>query len=597
MKKQMSMTNQLFRIYTLLFLILFLVTATAAMVIMMRSINTGIFETQKRVANAITVSIDGYFADMNDFSVSLMNSDEFRQAVITELPAMVDDPAGQTEVLRRVYLSAWRMFEKGYRVGVATNGGTYIWLADQILVQRMDETPDLYGDYVGHGWPELQVLPANMFLSRIAGGGRSHYADTPVVSLRRSIHLNNQFLRPQAMLEVQVGLSEFEAFVDGLLGEVNVEQLHLSIFGSGGERLYGDLPLPEDGWKQTASQLSQWTRSGGDLVQWESAFGGRAWLCYQIPASAYYEKLWSFMSAAALIFLFLLLAMIYFTWRIARKVTQPLAELNRQLEQINLTEPSLLPKVETQFRELSQIAQTVSGLNTKLYHTMQQIMAMQTAEMQSRLMALQSQMQPHFLYNTLAVIGSLSQQGEKERVNRMCSSLSQVLRYVSAEQKDGVLLYAEIGFLKDYLMIMQERFPKAQVHVDIPLDMMDIRVPKLILQPLCENSFKYAGRNDIEITVTGETAGGRWRVQVKDNGAGFTEQAIEEILSRCRRLAGEQQLGTVSVDGMGLVNIYARLSIWYGDDFEFSIHRTEGVAIGGKRYAAEREDQGPPGGG
>lgn len=57
MKKQASMTNQLFRIYTLLFLILFLVTVAVAMVVMVRSINTGIFETQKRVANTITVSI------------------------------------------------------------------------------------------------------------------------------------------------------------------------------------------------------------------------------------------------------------------------------------------------------------------------------------------------------------------------------------------------------------------------------------------------------------------------------------------------------------------------------------------------------------
>lgn len=590
MKKQTSVANQLFRIYTLLFLVLFLVTAAVAIVVMTESIDASILETQKRVASSITVSIDDYYNELNDFSVNLMHSDEFKQAVISELPASLDNAAGQTEILRRVYQSAWQMFERGYQVGVATNGGIYIWLGDQILVQPLDTAFDLYSDYVGYGQPELRLLPANTYLPHIAGGERSSFADTPVLCLRRSISSNGYLLHPQAMLEVQVALRDFTRFVDTLVGEANAEQLQLTIYGADGSCLYGQAQPLSSNWAEDAAQMGEWTRQKGDLVRWESAFGGRSWLCYRIPAASYQQKLWSFLSVAVAVFFVLLLAMIYFTWWTSRRVTKPLTELNLQLEQIDLTKPTLMPKVETQFQELQQIAQTVSMLNSKLSHTMQQIVAVETAEMQSRLMALQSQMQPHFLYNTLAVIGSLSQQGEKERVSRMCSSLSQMLRYVSSDQPDGVLIYEEIGFLKNYILIMQERFPEAQVHIDIPLDMMDIRVPKLILQPLCENSFKYAGRNDIVIRVTGEIDDDLWRIHVQDNGAGFTKDAIDTVMTRGRKLIEERQSSTVSIDGMGLVNIYARLSIWYGEDFVFSLSQTDGVSIGGRRDAASGED-------
>lgn len=590
MKKQRTMKNQLFRIYTLLFLLLFLLTVTVSLIIMVRNINTSILETQKRIANTITVSIDGYFDDMNEFSTSLMNSDEFKQAVIEELPASIDNASSQTEILRRVYNSAYRMFEKGYRVGVATSDGVYIWLADQILVEQMDSELEIYDSYIGHGRPELYLFSANTFLSHIEGGERSRYADIPVLSLSRSINRYNHFAHPQAMLEVQVGLHEFEAFVENLMGEANEEHLQLTVYGADGSLLYGEAPISGDNWKENATSSTNWIRNEGNLEKWESVFSGNAWIRYQIPEAAYYQKLWTFLGTAIIVFLLMIVVMIYCTWWISRKVTRPLTELNTQLGQIDLTEPVPLLKVESHIQELNQISQTVSDLNTNLYHAMQQILLVQTAEMQSRLLALTSQMQPHFLYNTLAVIQSLSKQGENDLVCRMCSSLSQMLRYISAEQENGVMLYEEINFLKNYTMIMKERFPSAEVHIDIPLELMDVRVPKLIIQPLCENSFKYAGRNDVHIWVKGYVTDDSWRVRVMDSGPGFTKEKIEAIMNRCRHLLNEKETRSVGIDGMGLPNIYSRLALLYNSDFTFSIDEKNGVTIGGKRNAGKQQN-------
>ena len=130
---------------------------------------------------------------------------------------------------------------------------------------------------------------------------------------------------------------------------------------------------------------------------------------------------------------------------------------------------------------------------------MQKIIVAHTSELQIRLMALQNQMQPHFLYNTLAVIGNLSDQGATNVASKMRQSLSQMLRYVRAKEDSGVFLYEELGFLKNYTTIMWERFPQTKIHIQIPLEMMDFRVPNLILQPFGENSFKCVPRSDIEI--------------------------------------------------------------------------------------------------
>ena len=118
--------------------------------------------------------------------------------------------------------------------------------------------------------------------------------------------------------------------------------------------------------------------------------------------------------------------------------------------------------------------------------------------------------------------------------------------------------------------------------------MMQIIVPKLVVQPLVEHSLKYSDRLDCTIQISGEIENSRFRITIEDNGIGFSEERIREIMEHCRELVEHHEFSTMQIDGMGLANIYARLHMFYGEDMLFWIgNRADGkeggrIEIGGR---------------
>ena len=572
--KRKTIARKLFRVYTLLFGVLFLTGTLLASAFMVMAIYKNIIQAQIMVTGTISQTIEGYFDDMNEFSMALMNSERFKQAAIRDIPQSLHDSARQNQAILSIYTVAYQMFEKGYRIGVATKGGVYIWLADQIIVGEVDGQVSRYDDYNGYGKPVLLPLDGNEYLARVEGGADSVYLDGETIALSRSINLHNQFRSPQAFLEIHVERGEFERFLEKLLHSTGADQMRLTIATEQGRVLYGDGAVPE-------IEEGTWVRRGGTMSMVQRIFAGGLAVCYSVPVAVYYQRLISFGAAAAAFSVGMLLLVIVVTYQVSRSMTRPITAMSVQLEQLDLSGRAAFHKVDTDIYELDLMAQTVANLNEQLSDTLRDMVTVRTAEVQSQLMALQSQMQPHFLYNTLAVIGSLNEQGNARAVSRMCSDLSKMLRYVSTREEQGVTVYQEVCFLNSYVAIMQERFPRSQVHVEIPMELMMHKTPKLILQPLCENSYKYAGRPDTEIWLEGSMDADSWRICVRDNGAGFSPEKIREILERCRTVAQNSQALSSSIDGMGLVNIYARLSLFYQARFVFEIDPGKGITIGG----------------
>lgn len=578
-KRYRVLSAYLFRTYTLLFLLLFLVSMLAAVAFMTSSIDSSIIETQKNVTNTISQSISRYLEDMNEFSRSLMNSDPFKEAVIAQLPYTLTDVGRQTEMLQAVYASAYQMFEKGYSIGIVTQD-VYIWLGDKILVERLDERVDTYDTYRGLGMAMLYGGERNEYLNHIAGGESCSFAGQPIICCARSINRYNQFARPQAMLEVQVSRKSFEQEISRLAGETDVEQLRISVYGTDGSLLYGPTPFEQAPQALLSRASGDWQRIDGNMARADRIFAGGALVLYEIPLRTYYRPLVRFLVTALLFCAAILLLMVRVTYSVSKKVTRPISEMSGQLERINLTGTFEPQRVSTEIQEIDSMSQAVFEMNEKLKSSMQEIVAARTSEMQSQLMALQSQMQPHFLYNTLAVIGALCEQQKTREASQICRNLSQMMRYVSAKQ-ETVTISEEVVFLRNYVSIMQARFPESVVHIDIPFSMLSCRLPKMVIQPLCENSYKYARRGSTEIWVVGSVSDGCWRVQVRDNGQGFSARTIEQIMDRCRRALGSNDVLTGGVDGMGLANIYARLALLYKNHFIFEIGETTGVTIGG----------------
>jgi len=183
---------------------------------------------------------------------------------------------------------------------------------------------------------------------------------------------------------------------------------------------------------------------------------------------------------------------------------------------------------------------------------------------QARLQALQMQLNPHFLFNTLNAISSLMHQ-DVEAADRMIAHLSDLLRYaLESTASQQVPLRQELGFLDRYLLIQQTRFgDRLELCREIDPETLDCPVPNLILQPLVENAIQHGiapharhGR----IMMRARRQGGRLEIEIEDNGAGLKP-------------------GTPSREGVGLANTRARLQELYGSEQELVLANGSGGGL------------------
>jgi two-component system LytT family sensor kinase len=192
---------------------------------------------------------------------------------------------------------------------------------------------------------------------------------------------------------------------------------------------------------------------------------------------------------------------------------------------------------------------------------------LETQLAEAQLKALQQQLHPHFLFNTLHAISTLMHR-DVEAADRMLMRLSDLLR-ITLENlgRQEVTLEKELDFLSKYLQIEQTRFAdRLNVRFDIRPETLDTRVPSLLLQPIVENAIKHgvarkAGAGHIDISARRE--GDKLRIEVRDDGVGMSEDAF-----------------TALQKGIGVSTTRARLQRLFGADFRFEFHRlTEGLAV------------------
>jgi len=194
------------------------------------------------------------------------------------------------------------------------------------------------------------------------------------------------------------------------------------------------------------------------------------------------------------------------------------------------------------------------------------------------LMALQSQMNPHFLFNTLETINwkVLGFTGKPNEANDMITNLSDVLQYSLRGDQREVYLKEEIESTKSYIAIQKVRYrDKFEVQWDYKDELLECGVMKLLLQPLLENAIYHGikpmkGSARIFITICGTEE--NMEVQVRDTGKGISPEKLEEIRTSFTEEREEKDLSY----HIGLYNTNKRLKLLYGENYGLSIHSVQG---------------------
>ncbi len=290
-------------------------------------------------------------------------------------------------------------------------------------------------------------------------------------------------------------------------------------------------------------------------------------------------------------FLVLIALLLMIAYRMADRVTKPLNEYAQAISTITLTNMSVPEfNVNTKKnREMELLDQSFRRMLKKLNSSME-------LEIKAYLNALQSQTDPHFLYNMLTVIAEIAEGNDEPNADKqivdICQRLSRMLRYMADYDNRPVTLRDEVSQLTDYLELMHMRFGDRftyAIHTDEKI--LDIAVPKMILQPIAENCFSHGFkqvRPPWNITLDMSFIGRHWRISIKDNGIGITDEEIRQLNRKIREFsvdvaASYQQM---RIGGLGLVNTVLRMRLSQIPDSYFKIERCNergtNVTIGGR---------------
>lgn len=215
--------------------------------------------------------------------------------------------------------------------------------------------------------------------------------------------------------------------------------------------------------------------------------------------------------------------------------------------------------------EIDELTGSLLEINTKLYKA-------EILKKQAELAFLHSQINPHFLYNTLESIKGLAVEQGSDRIFQMVTSLAYVFRF-SVKAADTITLQEEIKMVQSYLNIQLIRFAnRFTVEYQIQEAILPYKVPKMILQPIIENAICHGlepktGEGHLLLSV--EQSGTDLLLTVSDNGMGMEDVKVREI-SQYLSSAAEPS-GIIHTESIGLVNVNNRIKMYYGYPYGITI--------------------------
>jgi two-component system sensor histidine kinase YesM len=203
----------------------------------------------------------------------------------------------------------------------------------------------------------------------------------------------------------------------------------------------------------------------------------------------------------------------------------------------------------------------------KIKGLMERVIEEQSAQRKSELKALQNQINPHFLYNTLDSIMWLVENNKNKEAGEMVVALSRLFRASISKDSEVVPLRDEIEHVRNYLLIQNNRYAGSfDYEFDVDENALDCLTLKLVLQPIVENSIYHGLRNKIDkgkISICAKLEGPFLILSVADNGYGMRQETIDKLYHSFE--SGEES------DNVGLKNIYQRIKIYSGGNAEMLI--------------------------
>ncbi len=257
----------------------------------------------------------------------------------------------------------------------------------------------------------------------------------------------------------------------------------------------------------------------------------------------------------------------------SRSIKKPMAVLIQNIEKVDENNLSMLSE-NYSFVELSTIVKHFNELLLRLDVLIKQDYISHIELNRFQLWALQSQINPHFLFNTLQLLQTEIICNNPQSSNEIVVSLSRLLRYTMHNSTSEVSLKEEMEYIQDYLLLFIKKYD-GELSVEYALDeeAQECLVPKIILQPFVENCLKHAfsdDPHDAVICITTQIKGDLLVIKIRDNGKGISQKSLNEITQSLSKNNDDK-------NGIGLSNVQKRIQMIFGKQYGIKLSSGNGV--------------------
>lgn len=268
----------------------------------------------------------------------------------------------------------------------------------------------------------------------------------------------------------------------------------------------------------------------------------------------------------------LVIAALLFSRFMARSITLPIQKLRDSMKCVQEGDFSTADVAVNSRNEIGSLTKSFDVMTHKIQNLMEQNIHEQEEKRKSELKALQSQINPHFLYNTLDSIIWMAEGKKNEEVVLMTASLARLLRQSISNEDEVVPISKEVEYAKGYLTIQKMRYKdKLEFEIDVDPSILNIRLIKLVLQPIIENAIyhglKYKESKGLLI-IKGFMKDDNAVLQVIDDGVGMDEETLQHIYDRHKV--------NYQSNGVGVYNVQKRLKLYYGNDYGITYESEKG---------------------
>lgn len=574
--KKISVSTKLSIVYTILGILFILCLAFTFYKYNKSNIYKENINNLQQISESIMVKIDGRLANIDQVSIEVLSNNDFInkwEKIINhyESEDLIEIRSQLHEIIMKSYMGKPDI----RRVAVFSKDGYYICTGKSDvprskLLRRIEQID---------GIEKMNYVNSRLFLSPHEDFWDSNSEGIVISEIKPIKNKEKEII---GYLEVQQNQFYIADICDV---KFNGSKLDTMVFMGDNESLFYtniDQEKRNNGLieeiREVTKQYSKVKDNDHQVIFTTSSNYYQGYTVCVLEKKIIYKSLRNIAGGIIILVITLIIITIGYSILATKLIMKPISLLVNQMEHADLFDFNNRLDLKVTDRETQILVNSFEQMTQRFQKSFLEEKQLEDLQTKTLFSVLQSQISPHFLYNTLGSIANMCEMEETQAAADACYSLTEILRYSSNYATREVRIAEEIDNLKSYLHIMKSRYrQRLDYEINIDNQVKYFMLPKLTYQPIVENAIKYSllEQEQVIIKVNTILVGQDLIIEITDNGCGITKETREDIAYQIKMFKEDkthlEKIQNIKIGGMGLVGTLTRLFIFFGEDFQYEL--------------------------